>query len=73
MTKEIRYNISDITNGECNRNAPRDIKMEILAVYINLDRYTVLGFEENGSVVCLKPKFHNKRDSKGRFMGSSKK
>lgn len=67
MTKEIRYNLSEVTNGECNRNTPRDEKMEILGEYLNLDRYTFLGFDGNGSIVRLKPKFHNKRDRKGRF------
>lgn len=67
MTKEIRYNLAEITNGECNRNTPRDEKMEILGEYLNLERYTFLGFDANGSIVRLKPKFHNKRDRKGRF------
>lgn len=67
MTKEIRYNISEITNGECNRNTPRSEKMEILGEYLNMERYTFLGFDANGSVIRLKPKFHNKRDRKGRF------
>lgn len=67
MKKEVRYNLSEITCGECNRNTPREEKMEILSEYLNLDRYTFLGFDGNGSIVRLKPKFHNKRDSKGRF------
>jgi len=64
---EIRYNISEITDGAINRNTPRDIKMEVLAETINMDRYDFVGFDGNGSIVRLKPKFHNVRDKKGRF------
>jgi len=67
MTKEIRYNLVDFTNGECNRNTPRDIKMEILAEYINPEKYSFLGFDKNGSVLRLRPRYHNVRDGKGRF------
>jgi hypothetical protein len=64
---EIRFNLTDLTNGICNRNTPRSIKMEVLEKTINFERYEFLGFDKNGSIVRLKPKFHNVRDSKGRF------
>jgi hypothetical protein len=64
---EIRYNISEITEGAINRNTPRDLKMEVLEATLNMDCYDFLGFDANGSVVRLKPKFHNIRDNKGRF------
>lgn len=73
MTKEIRYNLVDFTNGEINRNTPRDTKMEILSDYINPERYTFLGFDNNGSVLRLRPRFHNIRDGKGRFAVRRKK
>jgi hypothetical protein len=67
MTKEVRYNLIEITDGMANRNTPREQKMEILGECINLDRWSFLGFDNNGATVRLKPKFHNKRDRKGRF------
>lgn len=73
MTKEVHYNLVDYTNGEINRNTPRNEKMEVLAEYINPSRYSFLGFEKNGSVLRLRPRFHNIRDSKGRFTIRRKK
>ena len=67
MTKEVRYNLADFTNGEINRNTPRDIKMEVLAEYINPEKYAFLGFDNNGAIIRLRPRFHNIRDRKGRF------
>jgi hypothetical protein len=64
---EVRYNLNEITGGMCNRNTPRAIKMEVLNDTLNFERYEFLGFDANGSVVRLKPRFHNKRDKKGRF------
>jgi hypothetical protein len=73
MTKEVRYSLVDFTNGEINRNTPRDEKMEILAEYINPMKYSFLGFDKNGSVLRLRPRFHNVRDCKGRFAIRRKK
>jgi hypothetical protein len=67
MKNEIRYNLSEMTGGLINRNTPRAIKMEVLNDTINFNRYSFLGFDANGSIVRLKPKFHNTRDRKGRF------
>lgn len=64
---EIQYNLVDLTRGICNRNTPRDIKMDVINECINLNAYEFLGFAANGSIVRLKPRFHNKRDRKGRF------
>jgi hypothetical protein len=64
---EIRYNLNEITGGLCNRNTPRTIKMQVLENTINMNAYDFMGFDANGSVVRLKPKFYNKRDRKGRF------
>jgi hypothetical protein len=47
--------------------------MEILAEMINPEKYTFLGFDKNGSVLRLRPRFHNVRDSKGRFAIRRKK
>ena len=60
-------NLVDVTGGICNRNTPRAIKMEVLENTINMERYDFLGFAANGSIVRLKPRFHNIRDKKGRF------
>lgn len=67
MTKEVRYNLAEFTGGEINRNTPRDIKMEVLAEYINPEKYAFLGFDNNGAIIRLRPRFHNVRDRKGRF------
>jgi hypothetical protein len=64
---EIKVNLNEITNGLCNRNTPRNVKMDVLENCINFERYDFLGFDANGSVVRLKPKFHNIRDKQGRF------
>jgi len=64
---EIKYSLNKITNGLCNRNTPRVIKMQVLEKTINFDRYSFKGFDANGSMVRLMPKFHNLRDKKGRF------
>jgi hypothetical protein len=67
MKNEIRYNLSEITNGVCNRNTPRETKMAVLEATLNFDRYEFVGFDANGSVVRLMPKFYNVRDKMGRF------
>jgi len=73
MTKEIRYSLVEFTNGEINRNTPRNEKMEVLSEYINPERYTFIGFDKNGSILRLRPRFHNVRDRKGRFAVRRKK
>jgi hypothetical protein len=67
MNNEIRYNIKDLTGGLINRNTPRAVKMEVLENTINFNSYNFKGFDANGSVIRLTPKFHNVRDKKGRF------
>ena len=67
MKNEIRYNLTELTGGVVNRNTPRAVKMEVLNETINFDRYDFIGFDANGSIVRLMPKFHNVRDKKGRF------
>lgn len=69
---EVIYDLYSITNGICNRNTPRIMKMEVLCDIINPAKWNFLGFESNGSKVRLKPKFHNIRDSKGRFVSRKK-
>jgi len=73
MFTEVVYNLVEITDGICNRNTPRNIKMEVLGeVFNGFDRWSFIGFDSNGSKVRLKPKFHNIRDSKGRFKSAKK-
>jgi hypothetical protein len=69
----IEHRLSDITNGMLNRNAPRNVKMQVLDTIINPTKYTFVGFAENGSVVRLKARFHNVRDRKGRFTTKRRK
>ena len=35
MVTEVIYNLFEITNGICNRNTPRNVKMEILGNIVN--------------------------------------
>jgi hypothetical protein len=69
----IEQKLTDITNGLLNRNAPRSVKMQVLDTVINPNKYTFVGFSENGSVVRLKTRFHNVRDRKGRFTAKRRK
>jgi hypothetical protein len=69
-TTMIRLNLKKLTNGICNRNTPRSMKMEVLGNTLNYTRYTFIGFDNNGSTVKLIPRYHNNRDSKGRFVSN---
>jgi hypothetical protein len=73
MYTEVVYNLREITDGICNRNTPRNIKMEVLSDLFNINSWTIMGFDSNGSKVRMKPKFHNIRDKKGRFKSIKKK
>lgn len=65
MYTEIK--LTTMTKGLVNRNSPRSVKMQILETIINPTKYMFVGFAANGSIVRLKPKYHNIRDGKGRF------
>jgi hypothetical protein len=68
----MEYKLTTITNGLANRNSPRSVKMQILDTIINPTKYIFAGFAANGSIVRLKPKYHNLRDKKGRFTAKKK-
>lgn len=68
----MEYKLTTITNGLANRNSPRCVKMQILDTIINPTKYIFVGFAENGSIVRLKPRYHNVRDKKGRFTAKKK-
>jgi len=68
----MEYKLTTMTNGLVNRNTPRSVKMQILDGIINPTKYIFVGFAANGSIVRLKPKYHNVRDSKGRFTAKKK-
>ena len=68
----MEYKLTTITNGLANRNSPRSVKMQILDTIINPTKYMFVGFAANGSIVRLKPKYHNLRDKKGRFTAKKK-
>ena len=72
MENVIKFNLKELTSGICNRNTPRAMKMDVLSNTINYQRWSFIGFDANGSIVKLKPRFHNKRDSKGRFISNKK-
>ena len=73
MTKEIKYNLKEFTDGLVDRNSPRAVKMGVLSEFIDPTRYVFKGFDKNGSVIRLLPRFHNTRDNKGRFAVRRKK
>lgn len=70
MYTEIK--LTTMTNGLANRNTPRSVKMQILDTIINPTKYMFVGFAANGSIVRLKPKYHNVRDKMGRFTAKKK-
>ena len=72
METVIKFNLKEMTSGICNRNTPRNMKMEVLSNTINYQRWSFMGFDANGSIVKLKPRFHNKRDKNGRFISNKK-
>lgn len=67
MNNIVKLNLKELTSGQCNRNTPRDIKMKVIGNTINFKHWNFLGFDANGSVVKIQPRFHNIRDKFGRF------
>ena len=68
INTEVRHNLRELTRETINRNTPRHIKMVVLESMFNTNYYDFLGFDANGSVVRLQPRFHNVRDETGRFV-----
>lgn len=62
----ITANIQDII-GKRVTTRSRDRKVAMLSEVLNTSRYEIVSFPGGGNVVTLRPRFHNKRDRKGRF------
>lgn len=69
---EVVYDLYTITGGSCNKNTPNHIKMDTLSYLLNRNKWHFMGFLNFGSKIRLKPKFHNVRDSRGRFVSMKK-
>lgn len=62
-TKEL----SDISNFYVPPTVPKSIKENIVDNYINPSKYEFVGFVDRSNTAILRPRFHNVRDSFGRF------
>lgn len=60
-------NINDISRFYVPTTAPKDIKESVIDKYINPSKYEFLGFLDRSNTAILRPRFHNVRDSYGRF------
>jgi hypothetical protein len=60
-------NINDITNLYVPSGTPKDIKETVINKYINPTKYEFVGFLDRSNEAVLRPRFHNVRDSYGRF------
>lgn len=60
-------NINDISRFYVDSDAPRSIKETVINKYINPSKYEFVGFVDRSNTAILRPRFHNVRDSYGRF------
>jgi hypothetical protein len=60
-------NINDISRFYVDSDAPRSIKENIISKYLNPSKYEFVGFVDRSNTAILRPRFHNVRDSYGRF------
>jgi hypothetical protein len=60
-------NINDISRFYVDSDAPRSIKETVINRYINPSKYEFVGFVDRSNTAILRPRFHNVRDSYGRF------
>lgn len=60
-------NINDISRFYVDSDAPRSIKETIINKYLNPSKYEFVGFVDRSNTAILRPRFHNVRDSYGRF------
>jgi hypothetical protein len=60
-------NINEISRFYVDSDAPRTIKENIINRYINPTKYEFVGFLDRSNTAILRPRFHNVRDSYGRF------
>jgi len=60
-------NIGDIADFTIPAMAPRNLKENIVANYINPSKYEFLGFVDRSNDVVLRTRYYNVRDNKGRW------
>jgi hypothetical protein len=61
-------NINDISRRfYVDSDTPRSIKEDIINKYLNPSKYEFVGFVDRSNTAILRPRFHNVRDSYGRF------
>jgi len=60
-------NINEISRFYVDSDAPRSIKETIINKYINPSKYEFVGFVDRSNTAILRPRYHNVRDSYGRF------
>jgi hypothetical protein len=59
--------INEISRYYVDSDVPKSIKEEIISKYINPSKYEFVGFVDRSNTAILRPRFHNVRDSYGRF------
>ncbi len=59
--------INEISRFYVPPTAPKSIKESIVNKYINPSKYEFVGFLDRSTSAILRPRFHNVRDSLGRF------
>lgn len=60
-------NINEISRFYVDSDTPRSFKEDIINRYINPSKYEFVGFVDRSNTAILRPRFHNVRDSYGRF------
>jgi hypothetical protein len=60
-------NINEISRFTVDTDAPKSIKETIINKYINPSKYEFMGFLDRSNTAILRPRYHNVRDSYGRF------
>ena len=60
-------NINEISRFYVDSDMPRTLKEGIINRYINPSKYEFVGFVDRSNTAILRPRYHNVRDSYGRF------
>jgi hypothetical protein len=60
-------NINEISRFYVDSDVSKSVKEGIINKYINSSKYEFMGFLDRSNTAILRPRFHNVRDSYGRF------
>jgi hypothetical protein len=63
----ITKDITDLSNLYAPTTIPKSLKEDIVETFINPSNYEFIGFVDRSNTAILRPKYHNVRDSYGRF------